>query len=85
MTRSPKIMFAYLGTLLAVAAAQAAPATEAQAQSNGPNMPPSGDIVPSDVRPQGIPATGGMRKPDAPGTKSSPHVVKRPPVRPPDL
>jgi hypothetical protein len=75
MTRSPKIMFAYFGTLLAVAAAQA----------NGPNMPPSGDVVPSDVRPQGIPATGGMRKPDAPGTKSSPHVVKRPPVRPPEL
>jgi hypothetical protein len=85
MTRSPKITSAALGALLLTAAAQAAPAGRTQAQSNGPNMPPSNEVVPSDIRPQDPPATGTTKEPGTSGRKSRWHDFKGPPARPPGL
>lgn len=85
MTGSIRITYAALGALLVATTAQPASAEETQARSNGPNMPRSEDVVPSEIRPQDPLATGTMQKPDAPDARSRLHDIKRPPVRPPGL
>jgi hypothetical protein len=85
MTGSTRIAYAALGALLVGTTVQAAPAEETRALSNGPNMPRSDEVVPSDIRPQDPLATGTMRKPDAPVPKPRWYDLRRPPVRPPGL
>ena len=73
-------MLAVLGTLLVAIVAQATPADGPQAGSNGPNMPRSSDIVPSEIRPQEPAATGTVRELD---NRSRWEGVHRPTIREP--
>lgn len=80
-----RITGAVLAALLVATTVQAAPTEETQAGSNGPNMPLSREVVPSDIRPQDPPATGTTRKPGGSGERSRWHDIQRPPIRPPGL
>ena len=82
MTTIRKITLAALGALLMTATARAAPAAGVQAGSDGPNRPQSGEVVPSDIRPQDPAVTGGVREH---GARSRWHDIQRPPVRPSGL
>ncbi len=70
-----RITGAVLAALLLTTTVQAAPAEEMQAGSNGPNMPLSKDVVPSDIRPQDPPATGTTGKPGVSGERSRWHDI----------
>jgi hypothetical protein len=85
MVGSIRIAYAALGALLVATTTQAASSEEMQVRSNGPNMPRSREVVPSDIRPQDPPVAGSIRYPDAPGARSRWHDIQRPPVRPPGL
>ncbi|MCJ2046498.1 hypothetical protein MKK58_18445, partial [Methylobacterium sp. J-078] len=74
---------ALLAALGFATTAQAASDVGRQARSNGPNMPLSRDVVPSEIRPQEPAATGSMKGPAGNGGKSRWRDIKRPPVRPP--
>jgi hypothetical protein len=80
-----RITGAVLTALIGATTVQAAATEETQAGSNGPNMPLSKEVVPSDIRPQDPPATGTMQKPGGSGERSHWHDIKRPPARPPGL
>ena len=58
MSGTRKTMIAALEALLVVTTLQAAPLEGDQATSNGPNMPPSEDVVPSAIRSE-VPADPG--------------------------
>ncbi len=74
---------AVLGTFGFAMTAHAASDLGRQARSNGPNMPRSRDVVPSEIRPQEPVATGSMKGPAGYSGKSRWRDIKRPPVRPP--
>ena len=76
---------AALGTVLAATGAQAVPNDGRLARSNGPNMPLSRDVVPSEIRPQEPTATGSMKGRASPAGRSRWQDIKRPPARPPSL
>lgn len=89
MTRL-RTTLAVLGALGLATTAQAATARAAsdvgrQARSNGPNMPRSRDVVPSEIRPQEPAATGSMPGRASSAKRSRWQGIKRPPVRPPSL
>lgn len=74
---------AMLGALGAATTAQAASDIGRQARSNGPNMPRSRDVVPSEIRPQTPTATGSMKVRAPTLGRSRWRDIRRPPVRPP--
>ena len=74
-----------LGTFGFAMTAHAASDPGRQARSNGPNMPLSRDVVPSEIRPQEPAATGSMKGRAGYGGKSRWRDIRRPPVRPPSL
>lgn len=76
---------AVIGTLGFATAAEAVPDVGRQARSNGPNMPRSRDVVPSEIRPQEPVATGSMAGRASSGKRSNWQDIKRPPARPPSL
>jgi hypothetical protein len=82
MTRLTTTLAA-LGTFGFAMSAHAASDLGRQARSNGPNMPLSQDVVPSEIRPQEPAATGSMKGPAGNGGKSRWRDIKRPAVRPP--
>jgi hypothetical protein len=82
MSRSRTNHLAALAALLMATTAHAAPAAGVQARSNGPNMPQSEEVVPSDIRPQDPAITDGARES---GARSRWHDIQRPPVRPQGL
>ncbi|GJE40267.1 hypothetical protein [Methylobacterium persicinum] len=74
-----KTMVAVLGALLVATTLQAAPLEGDQATSNGPNMPPSEKVVPSDIRPD-VPAdTGAVQASGPSGARSRWRDIKRTP------
>ncbi|MCJ2013588.1 hypothetical protein [Methylobacterium sp. J-076] len=85
MSGTRKTVTAALGALLAAAAVQVAAPGGDQATSNGPNMPPSEQVVPSDIRPEPPAGTGAVQAPGPSGARSRWHDIKRPPARPPGL
>ncbi|MBD8904835.1 hypothetical protein MBTS_21790 [Methylobacterium bullatum] len=72
---------AVLGTFGAAMTAHAASDLGRQARSNGPNMPLSRDVVPSEIRPQEPAATGSMKGRGGYGEKSRWRDIRRPSVR----
>ena len=76
---------AVLGALGFATTAQATPNDGRQARSNGPNMPRSRDVVPSEIRPQEPTATGSMKGRASTAGPSRWQDIKRPPARPPSL
>jgi hypothetical protein len=84
MTRLTTTLAA-LGTLLAATGAPAAANDGRLARFQGPNMPLSRDVVPSEIRPQEPTATGSMKGRDPSGKRSRWQDIKRPPVRPSSL
>lgn len=83
MTRLKTMTLAALGAVLAATAVLAAPNDGRMARSNGPNMPRSRDVVPSEIRPQEPAATGSMMKPVSPASRSRGPDTKRPAARTP--
>jgi hypothetical protein len=83
MAQFKKLTLALLGTFLASASAQATSVDGRQARSNGPNMPLSRDVVPSEIRPQEPTATGGMTGRASPDGRSRRQGIGRPSVRSP--
>ncbi len=76
---------AVLGALGFATTAQAASDVGRQARSNGPNMPRSREVVPSEIRPQEPAATGSMPGRASSGKRSRWQGIKRPPARPPSF
>jgi hypothetical protein len=76
---------AVLGAFGFATTAQAAPNEGRLARSNGPNMPRSRDVVPSEIRPQEPTATGSMKGRASTAGRSRWQDIKRPPARPPSL
>ena len=74
---------AVLGALGFATTAQAASNDGRQARSNGPNMPRSRDVVPSEIRRPEPAATGSMKGRAASDGKSRWQDIRRPSVRPP--
>jgi len=85
MTGKRQTMIAALGAVLIATTVRAASMDGEQARSNGPNMPRSEDVVPSEIRPRDPADTGALRAPGPSGAGSRWHDIKRPPVRPPGL
>lgn len=83
-TRMTRLMttLVVLGMLGAATSVQAASDLGRQARSNGPNMPRSRDVVPSEIRRQEPAATGSMKGRAGYDGKSRWGDIKRPPVRP---